>query len=134
MYQAEVAQRLRAEPKSKDWGSLSIWTQNFWDVTKLLTVPPKAFNPPPKVMSEVVVFLPRKTPRIDVARTPSELDRFEKLLKVAFAHRRKMLRAGLPKDGPWLDALKAAGISETLRAEALTWEQWSSWWSQVKSR
>jgi len=133
MYQAEVAQRLRAEPKSKDWGSLSIWTQTFWDVSKLLVVPPKAFNPPPKVMSEVVVFLPRKEPRIAVAREASELALFEKLLKVSFAHRRKMLRAGLPKDGPWLKSLQAAGISEQLRAEALTWEQWSAWWNELKN-
>lgn len=132
MYQAEVARRFRAEPGSKDWGSLSLWTQNFWDVRKLLAVPPGAFSPPPKVDSEVVVFTPRKSPRI--AMTPEQEPLWEKLLKAAFAHRRKMLRAGLPKNGPWLPALEASGIDPTLRAETLDWAQWESLWKALLER
>ena len=44
MFQAEVARRLRAETDTKEWGSLSIWIQNRWDVKKLLAVPPGAGN------------------------------------------------------------------------------------------
>jgi 16S rRNA (adenine1518-N6/adenine1519-N6)-dimethyltransferase len=46
MFQAEVAQRLRAEIGTKDWGSLSVWIRNRWTVEKLCTVPPGAFSPP----------------------------------------------------------------------------------------
>jgi 16S rRNA (adenine1518-N6/adenine1519-N6)-dimethyltransferase len=129
MFQAEVARRLRAQPGTKDWGSLSLWMQNRWDVSLLHFVPPKAFNPPPKVDSEVVLLVPRSQPRIEVR--PEEEDRFEALLKVAFAHRRKMLRSGLPPQGPWRAALEAAGIDGTLRSEALTWDQWARWWEAL---
>ena len=77
---------------------------NFANLLLDLAVPPGAFSPPPKVDSEVVVFTPRKAPRI--AMTHEQEPLWEKLLKTSFAHRRKMLRAGLPKSGPWLKALE----------------------------
>lgn len=131
MFQAEVARRLRAEPGQKEWGSLSVWTQNIWDVTRLAHVPPRAFKPPPKVDSEVVILVPREQPRIQIPskspnlpnlQEPEEL--WERLLKVAFAHRRKMLRSGLPASGPWRNALVQASVDGTKRAEALSWEEW----------
>ncbi len=131
MFQAEVARRFRAEPNSDDWGSLSIWTQNQWEVEKFAFVPPGAFNPPPKVDSEVVLFRPRKEPRIPL-KTPAEYRLFDQLLKVAFAHRRKMLRSGLPSQGPWKEALERAGIDGTLRSEALDWNQWGKWWTALR--
>jgi 16S rRNA (adenine1518-N6/adenine1519-N6)-dimethyltransferase len=143
MFQAEVAQRLRAEVSTKAWGSLSIWTQNRWDVTKLLTVPPGAFQPPPEVMSEVVVLVPREKRRVEipswfingtsVASGANDNDSkrltqaealWESLLKSCFAHRRKMLRAGLPKSGPLRNALESSGVDGTKRAEALEWQEW----------
>ena len=130
MFQAEVAQRLRAEIGTKAWGSLSIWTQNRWDVTKLLTVPPGAFQPPPEVMSEVVVLIPREKPRVEMPKlnSPKGLTQahslWESLLKSCFTHRRKMLRAGLPKSGPLRNALESSGVDGTKRAEALEWKEW----------
>jgi 16S rRNA (adenine1518-N6/adenine1519-N6)-dimethyltransferase len=127
MFQAEVTQRLRAEIGTKSWGSLSIWTQNQWDVTKLLTVPPRAFQPPPEVMSEVALFLPRAEPRVSI---PEGFDRkkalavWESLLKTSFLHRRKMLRSGLPKSGPIRNAFELSGLDGTKRAEALDWQEW----------
>jgi 16S rRNA (adenine1518-N6/adenine1519-N6)-dimethyltransferase len=123
MFQAEVAHRLRAEQGTKDWGSLSIWTQNLWDVKKLLTVPPGAFVPPPQVMSEVVVFVPRAEPRIPGTVGEGE-KAWEELLKACFAHRRKMLRSGLPKTGALRNALELSGVDDTKRAEALDWNEW----------
>lgn len=122
MFQAEVAQRVRAEPESKAWGSLSVWIQNAWDVKRLLSVHPGAFNPPPEVDSEVVVLSPRSQLRLP--RTQGENLRWESLLKHAFAHRRKMLRSGLPKQGPLRNALEASGVDGTKRAEALSWDDW----------
>lgn len=120
MFQAEVAYRLRAEPETKDWGSLSVWIQNRWDVKKLVHVAPGAFSPPPEVQSEVVTLIRRAQPRVAVQDEVT----WEKLLKACFAHRRKMLRAGLKGQEKFLAALKRSGIDETKRAEALTWEEW----------
>lgn len=124
MFQAEVARRLRAEQGTKDWGSLSIWIQNRWNVKKLCFVPPGAFHPPPKVDSEVVTLTPREKPLVDVARDPRSEETWDALLRLCFAHRRKMLRAGLPKSGLWRNTLDASGVDGTKRAEALSWEEW----------
>lgn len=126
MFQAEVAQRLRAEQGTKAWGSLSIYIQNQWDVTKLVSVPPRAFMPPPDVHSEVVVLRAREKPYISFKNEEESL-LWTQLLKLAFSHRRKMLRSGLPHDGPWRKAFEKSGIDGTLRAEALNWEQWGAW-------
>jgi 16S rRNA (adenine1518-N6/adenine1519-N6)-dimethyltransferase len=131
MFQAEVARRFRAEPDSEDWGSLSIWTQNRWNVEKFAFVPPGAFSPPPKVDSEVVLFRPRSEHRIPLL-TPADHRLFDQLLKVAFAYRRKMLRSGLPNQGPWKESLERAGIDGTLRSEALGWAEWGKWWTALK--
>ena len=120
MFQAEVARRLRATPETKEWGSLSIWIQNFWDVTRLCGVPPGAFTPPPNVDSEVVVLLRRAEPRIPVSADREVV--WEKILRASFAHRRKMLRSGLPAE---LRAIyEKAGLDGTKRAEALSWDEW----------
>ena len=127
MFQAEVAARLRAETGTKAWGSLSIWIQNQWDVRKLCAAPPGAFAPPPDVDSEVVVLTRRMEPRVRV----TDAEAWEGLLKAGFAHRRKMLRSGLP-EGPLREALARSGIDPTLRAEALSWEQWAAFYSALK--
>jgi 16S rRNA (adenine1518-N6/adenine1519-N6)-dimethyltransferase len=132
MFQAEVARRLRAEPDTKSWGSLSIWIQNRWDVEKLLFVPPSAFAPPPDVDSEVVILRRRAAPRVAVPRDEASEKRWEGLLRSAFAHRRKMLRSGLPPGSPERNALDAAGLDGTKRAEALSWEEWSRFFAALR--
>jgi 16S rRNA (adenine1518-N6/adenine1519-N6)-dimethyltransferase len=122
MFQAEVAERLRALPDTKDWGSLSLWIQNRWDVTRFARVAPGAFSPPPEVDSEVVLLRRRSIPRIEVAAEHEDL--WESLLRASFAHRRKMLRSGLPRSGVLRNALERSGVDGTRRAEALQWEDW----------
>lgn len=129
MFQAEVAQRLRAEIGTKAWGSLSIWVQNQWEVKKLCAVPPSAFAPPPEVDSEVVVLTPRATPFVSVGNTPKEKLLWDSLLKTAFAHRRKMLRSSLPE--PFRNALVHAELDGTKRAEALNWDEWSRFYQAL---
>jgi 16S rRNA (adenine1518-N6/adenine1519-N6)-dimethyltransferase len=131
MFQAEVAKRLRAEPRTKDWGSLSVWIQNQWEVKKLITVPPGAFKPPPRVESEVVILTPRREPRVKGTSSPEGNELWERLLKLCFAHRRKMLRSGLPESGPWRKALESAGIVGTRRAEELQWNEWDAFFQAV---
>ncbi|MFN7685161.1 MAG: 16S rRNA (adenine(1518)-N(6)/adenine(1519)-N(6))-dimethyltransferase RsmA [Oligoflexia bacterium] len=137
MFQAEVAQRLRAEPRTKAWGSLSLWVQSRWNVTLVAKVPPAAFQPPPDVNSEVVLLEPLEKPRIHALSTPDSgpeaykgahkraHETWNHLLRACFAHRRKMLRAGLKGWPKFLKALEKSSIDPTLRAEALSWDQWN---------
>lgn len=131
MFQAEVAYRLRAEPGTKSWGSLSIWIQNHWEVKKLCAVPPGAFAPPPDVDSEVVVLTPRAKPFVELGKTEKERKLWESLLKAAFAHRRKMLRSSLPE--PFRNALERSGLDGTKRAEALSWDEWARFYQALLS-
>lgn len=120
MFQAEVAKRLRAQVGTKEWGSLSIWIQNHWEVTRLIQVPPGAFYPPPEVQSEVVVLLRRDVPLVQV--TDESL--WQGLLRACFAHRRKMLRSSLKGQKPWQNALELSQLDGTKRAETLQWDEW----------
>lgn len=121
MFQAEVAQRLRASTGTKAWGSLSVWVQNRWDVTRLCPVPPGAFSPPPEVQSEVVVLRRREIPHVPVANEAL----WEDLIRACFAYRRKMLRSALSSRKPYRSALEAAGVDGTKRAETLDWQEWN---------
>jgi 16S rRNA (adenine1518-N6/adenine1519-N6)-dimethyltransferase len=87
MFQKEVAQRLAAREGNKVYGVTSVLTQAFFDVTYLFDVDPSAFNPPPKVVSGVLRFVPRAKP-MEMA---SEKKLFA-LVKAAFGQRRKTLR------------------------------------------
>ena len=115
MFQKEVADRLLARPRTKDYGRLSVAVQFHCAIKPLFQVPPSAFTPPPQVMSTVVQLRPR-------AGRPADVDTrlLEKVVAAAFGQRRKMLRAALksllPEPEP---ALQAAGIPPTARAEEL---------------
>lgn len=122
MFQAEVGRRLRAEAGNRDRGSLSVWMQNRWEVSKFAAVPSGAFSPPPRVSSEVLLFKPRPSPMVPLPGSDPDGAKWENLLKSAFAHRRKMLRSGLP--ARWRNALDASGVDGTKRAESLDWEEW----------
>jgi 16S rRNA (adenine1518-N6/adenine1519-N6)-dimethyltransferase len=116
MFQKEVAQRLIAAPRSKDYGRLSVVTQWLCDVTMLFDIPPQAFVPPPKVTSTVVRLTPRAA-----ALAPCRKDDLERVTAAAFGQRRKMLRQSLKSLGGDTAALiAAAGVSATARAEELS--------------
>jgi 16S rRNA (adenine1518-N6/adenine1519-N6)-dimethyltransferase len=87
MFQKEVAQRIAAQPGSKAYGILSVLTQAHYEAAYLFDVPPEAFNPPPQVMSGVII-LKRKTTELSYASEK----KFITLVKTAFGQRRKMLR------------------------------------------
>ncbi len=61
MVQREVAERVTAEPGSRDYGLLSVTVQMHGPVERLFTLPPSAFSPPPEVHS--TVFRWRFAPR-----------------------------------------------------------------------
>jgi 16S rRNA (adenine1518-N6/adenine1519-N6)-dimethyltransferase len=115
MFQKEVALRLAARPRSKDYGRLSVLTQWLAEVRLLFDVPPRAFTPPPKVTSTVVGLVPRPRPQF-----PAEVEALERVTAAAFGQRRKMMRQSLKTLGVRSAGLiAAAGIAETARAEEL---------------
>ncbi len=126
MFQAEVSKRLRAEIGTRDCGSLSIYFQNLWEIKKLLGVPPKSFNPPPQVNSEVVVLKRKSVPLVPGSIEDEAL--WEEFLRQSFLHRRKMLRSAFP----WKNALEQTGVDDRKRPEALQWHEWISLFQFVR--
>jgi len=113
MFQREVAERITATPGSKAYGRLAVLAQWRSDARIVLSLPPEAFTPPPKVSSAVVHVTALPAPRF-----PAEPTVLSDVVARAFNQRRKMLRASLKGLGPWVeDALSEAGIPATERAE-----------------
>lgn len=126
LLQREVAERLAAEPGTRDWGLLSVLLQREADVSVERIVKPGAFFPPPKVESAVLcaLFRPPASALLDPAR-------FRKLVKAGFGQRRKTLANALKAGNvapPELlgAALAAAGIDPSRRGETLAVEEWAA--------
>ncbi len=94
MLQAEVVERMVAQPATKAYGRLSVMLQWRYEMEHVLDVGPEAFEPPPRVESAVVRMQPRTLPQAVQADLLSEI------VKVAFSQRRKLLRHTL---GHWLE-------------------------------
>lgn len=90
MVQKEVANRFCAQPCSKDYGSLTIFLNYYFEIRKLFDVPFSCFEPEPKVDSAVVQFTKRKTK----FKIENE-EIFFKLIKDAFHLKRKNLKNNL---------------------------------------
>lgn len=117
MLQKEVVERLAAAPGSKDYGRLTVMAQFHAAVLPILTVPPSAFVPPPKVMSAVVRLKPKALTPEERALAPF----LNKITTTAFAARRKTVRNSLalyfsPEE------LEALQINQQDRAEDLPLE------------
>ena len=113
MFQREVADRIVAGPGSKTYGRLAVLAQ--WRATAkiVLTLPPEAFTPPPKIHSAVVHLEALPEPRFEA--DPKVLNR---VVAAGFNQRRKMLRAALKGVAPDIeDRIVAAGLKPTDRAE-----------------
>lgn len=115
MFQKEVAERLAAQPRTKQYGRLSVLTQTFCHIRKAFDLAPGAFHPPPKVASSVVVLTPRREP------LPCRLATLEACTAAGFGQRRKTLRSSLKS---WTESaeplLESIGLSSSARAEELT--------------
>jgi 16S rRNA (adenine1518-N6/adenine1519-N6)-dimethyltransferase len=113
MFQKEVAQRIVARPGSAAYGRLAVIAQAAAEAELAMTLPARAFTPPPKVDSAVVNLRPRAD-----APPPEALARLERVTAAAFGQRRKMLRSSLKTLGG--EALcRAAGIDPDARAETI---------------
>ena len=122
MMQKEVADRLAAQPGTKDYGSLSVAVQYEMDAKIAFIVPKTVFMPQPKVDSAIIA-LNRKDEKPDV---PVDEPFFKKMVKGIFLHRRKSLWNNLqgPSTKEKLEhALKNAEIEKSVRAERLSISQ-----------
>lgn len=86
MMQKEVAERLTAQPKTKEYGSLSIAVQYYTNAEIAFIVPKTVFVPQPKIDSAVVKLIPQKRDK-----APINEKQFMNVVKGCFAHRRKNL-------------------------------------------
>ena len=126
MLQMEVARRIVAQPGTKEYGPLSLWSQLYSRPQVLFSVSPQAFHPRPKVESAVVKFEILQEPRVEVGDEKA----LQRVIRSAFAYRRKTL-ANAIRLGEFShlsvekiqQALQSAGIDPTLRGETLSLDQ-----------
>ncbi len=120
MLQREVAERIAATPGGRERGILSVLLQAYYDIRPVLTLPPEAFTPPPKVHSSVIYMR-----RNGVDQLPCDERLLKRVVKATFNQRRKTLRnslhASLPELQGHADFAKLPYLD--LRAEALSVEQ-----------
>lgn len=120
MVQDEVARRLTAPPKTKEYGSLSLFLQFYAELRYAFRVSRTCFYPIPNVDSAIVTLTLKEPPKV------ADEEAFFALIRLSFSQRRKMLKKRLvPQFG--LErvtcAFQAAGIDSNARAEELTLEQ-----------
>ena len=126
MVQREVADRIVATPGGKDYGAMSIQVQLVADVERVLSLPPGAFRPPPKVHS-AVVRLRFRPPHVAVGSR----DAFERIVRGLFLQRRKTLANALKPVAASFghsssDILRKAGLDGGRRPETLSVEDIAS--------
>ncbi len=126
MVQKEVAERICAAPGKKDYGAISVLCQYYTEPELVATVPAGSFIPPPKVDSAVLKLKLREKP----AAEPADEKYFFKVVKAAFAQRRKTLVNCLA-NGLGIDKNTAAkaitdcGISPDIRGERLSVQEFA---------
>ena len=127
MVQKEVADRMQTGPGSKDYGALSLAVQYYAKPEIVANVPPNCFIPRPNVGSAVI-----RLTRHEVSPVAVEDERYMfALIRASFNQRRKTLVNGLTNGGvsdkdSVLAALREMNLSETIRGEALTLEQFAT--------
>ena len=123
MLQKEMGQRLAATISTKNYGALSVRAQYLYQVELVKIVPPQVFFPPPGVDSALVSFRLR-----DEIPPWEQRRKFNSIVKVAFAQRRKQLFKVLAGNFPPASleqAFEKLGIPREIRPEALTVSQFA---------
>ena len=126
MVQKEAAVRLLAEPKSKEYGPLSIKIRQGYEAENVLAVPARMFSPPPKVDSAFIVMKRRQAPL-----APAQNERtFSAVVDAAFVLRRKTLANNLTNTFhisrvEALAWIARCGFKDTARGEELSLEDFA---------
>jgi 16S rRNA (adenine1518-N6/adenine1519-N6)-dimethyltransferase len=121
MFQKEVAQRISAAPGGRHYGSLSVWTSYNWETENVLSVPATAFNPPPKVASAVLKFIPKYNKKKIL-----DEEALFRLVRASFVHKRRTIGNNLKNiytHESLEAALIAASLEKSVRAEEVSLEQ-----------
>ncbi len=118
MFQKEVAERIMAPIKSKDYGRISVLSQLQCHIEHLMDLSPNCFTPAPKIWSSVLLFRPKEN-----TLSSEQISKIEKLTTLAFGQRRKMIRQSLKNISNLEDKCQKLNIPLTARAEELTPEQ-----------
>lgn len=128
MIQKEVADRMQAKPSTKDYGTLSLAVQYHSEPEIVTTVPLECFIPRPKVSSAVICLKKHEKPTIETKDSKLMF----KLIRVAFSQRRKTLTNTIKNSSELyidkedvLEALRTMDVSESVRGEALSLEQFA---------
>jgi 16S rRNA (adenine1518-N6/adenine1519-N6)-dimethyltransferase len=130
MLQAEVAERVSADPGGRDYGIYSVLFALWADVDVPLRFPRGAFRPPPRVDSALLRARFRASPRAPV----EELAGFETFLKTAFARRRRTLENNLRDSYANLkDHLRLLNLEGSRRAETLSVVEFAALWRVLKA-
>lgn len=128
MVQKEVAERMQEGPGTKDYGALSLAVQYYSSPEVIATVSPDCFIPRPNVGSAVIRLVKHKEPRVET----KDPEYMFKIIRAAFNQRRKTLANALSNGGVGVtreqvtDALQKMGLSETIRGERLTLEEFAA--------
>ena len=117
MFQKEVAERIIAKPGTKIYSRLSVISQLNTKAKILFDIPDTAFYPKPKVQSSLVQFIPYKKKPYNF-----NFEQMEKLTRLIFSKRRKMLRSIFKKEGG-ASFLNSMNIDPNIRPENLTLEE-----------
>ncbi len=124
MLQKEAADRYNAQPKTKNFGAISIFLQSAYDVHSTHTVSASCFHPKPKVDSTLI--------RLDLKKTPICFSRETKaLIRTIFTQRRKQISSLCKKSESgvikqWLESLFKKGYLQSVRAEEIDLPSWQS--------
>ena len=114
MLQKELADRIIATPKKKEYGKLSVLIQLFYEVEKVIDVTPDKFKPIPKVHSSVI----KMSPTDKYVKLVHDKNCLFEVVKRAFSMKRKMIKNCLV-DLVSERELQSIGISPTERAQHL---------------
>ncbi len=128
MFQKEVADRILAPIRCKDYGRISILAQLQCRITRLFDLSPECFVPAPKVWSSVLLFQPQEK-----TLSQEQINKLEKLTVQAFSQRRKMIRQSLKSLHGLEAACEAEDIALTSRPEELSPQQFSSLSERINS-
>jgi 16S rRNA (adenine1518-N6/adenine1519-N6)-dimethyltransferase len=121
MLQKEMAQRISAEPSTKDYGALTLQVQLHHRVKYLRTIRASVFLPQPEVDSAVL----RITSRDSAELAACEDGLFTALVRRGFSQRRKQLGKLLREQvDDWSKAARSLGLNPQTRAETLSLRQW----------
>ncbi len=115
MFQKEVAQRIRALPKTEDYGMLSVIAQEFWTIKTVCDAGPRDFSPAPKVASRVLKFHKKES---DIQFK----DKYLAFVKTCFKQRRRILKSNLQagQTETFLKWVEINKVSGKVRVEELS--------------